>query len=242
MQEESAKSDKLYLYIDLPRFDLPVVFGEIEYTLPSLPPLNTSAVATTNAPAVVPAAISASIFSDPESGLFNIVDPESLRDNPVEAKHLRLTRSHRNGPLDRELKPNAATRDELNAILEYPPTQSLSSKETNLLWQFRFYLTKDKRGLTKFLKCVEWADREEVKQAVEVLLPLWSQIEIGDALELLGPGDAFRDRRVRAYAVKQISRAEDDVGRASWDRLANSDCLNTGTGAVFIATGASIEI
>jgi phosphatidylinositol 3-kinase len=45
---------------------------------------------------------------------------------------------------------------------------------------------------------------------VEVLLPLWSEIEIGDALELLGPGDAFRDRRVRGYAVKQISRADDE--------------------------------
>jgi phosphatidylinositol 3-kinase len=42
------------------------------------------------------------------------VDPEIARDNPVEEKHLRLVRSHRSGPLDREMKPNAATRDELN--------------------------------------------------------------------------------------------------------------------------------
>lgn len=57
---------------------------------------------------------------------------------------------------------------------------------------------------------MRWNDREEVKQAVEVLLPMWTEIEIGDALELLGPGEAFRERRVRGFAVKQISRADDE--------------------------------
>lgn len=40
---------------------------------------------------------------------------------------------------------------------------------------------------------------------------MWSDIEIGDALELLGPGEAFRDRRVRSFAVKQVARADDEV-------------------------------
>ena len=43
-----------------------------------------------------------------------IIDPEINRENPVEGKHRRLVRSHRNGPLDRDLKPDAKTRDELN--------------------------------------------------------------------------------------------------------------------------------
>lgn len=43
-----------------------------------------------------------------------IQDPEIVRDNPVEAKHRRLVRSHRNGPVDRDLKPNPKIRDELN--------------------------------------------------------------------------------------------------------------------------------
>lgn len=46
-----------------------------------------------------------------------ILDPEVLRDNPIEAKHRRLVRSHRNGPLDRDLKPNPKIRDELNVSL-----------------------------------------------------------------------------------------------------------------------------
>lgn len=43
-----------------------------------------------------------------------VLDADLIRDNPVEAKHRRLVRSHRNGPLDRDLKPNPKIRDELN--------------------------------------------------------------------------------------------------------------------------------
>lgn len=50
----------------------------------------------------------------PQSELQIVLDPEAARDNPVENKHRKLARSHRNGPLDRDLKPNAKIRDELN--------------------------------------------------------------------------------------------------------------------------------
>lgn len=85
----------------------------------------------------------------------------------------------------------------------------MTSEEKDLIWKFRFYLTRDKRGLTKFLKSVTWRDPSEVKQAVEELLPQWTEIDVDDALELLGPNTV--DSRVRAYAVKQLSRADDDV-------------------------------
>lgn len=49
----------------------------------------------------------------PGSSIFIVDDPEIARENPVEAKHRRLVRSHRNGPLDRQLKPNPKIRDEL---------------------------------------------------------------------------------------------------------------------------------
>ena len=38
---------------------------------------------------------------------------------------------------------------------------------------------------------------------------MWTEIDIDDALELLGPSTV--DSRVRAFAVKQLSRADDDV-------------------------------
>jgi len=85
----------------------------------------------------------------------------------------------------------------------------LTSEEKDLIWKFRFYLARDKKGLTKFLKSVAWRDSSEVKQAVEELLPQWTEIDTDDALELLGPGTV--DSRVRAFAVKQLSRADDDV-------------------------------
>ncbi|GJJ08563.1 hypothetical protein Clacol_002782 [Clathrus columnatus] len=145
-------------------------------------------------------------MSDPH--LWIVIDPDVSRENPVEDKNRRLVRSHRSGPLDRDLKPNAKIRDELGEILNYPPSQVLTTEEKDLIWKFRFYLTRDKRGLTKFLKSVAWRDPSEVKQAVEVLLPMWTDIETDDALELLGPGTV--DSRVRNFAVKQLKRADDD--------------------------------
>jgi phosphatidylinositol 3-kinase len=93
--------------------------------------------------------------------------------------------------------------------LNYPPSRILTSEEKDLIWKFRFYLTRDKKGLNKFLKSVTWKDPSEVKQAVEMLLPMWIDIGTDDALELLGPSTV--DSRVRGYAVRQLARADDDV-------------------------------
>ena len=75
------------------------------------------------------------------------------------------------------------------------------------LWKFRYYLTRDKKALTKFLKAVAWDDTMESKQAVD-LLAVWVDIDIQDALELLGPN--FHDFNVRSHAVSQLGRAGDD--------------------------------
>jgi hypothetical protein len=56
---------------------------------------------------------------------------------------------------------------------------------------------------------VTWKDASEVKQAVEVLLPMWTEVGTADALELLGPSTS--DYRVRSFAVRQLKRADDDV-------------------------------
>ncbi|KII89648.1 hypothetical protein PLICRDRAFT_158734 [Plicaturopsis crispa FD-325 SS-3] len=199
---ETEKSENLFLYIDLPRFDFPVIFSEPEAH---------SATATSNIIQPVaqpPGAPSISSTFATDTHLWAILDPEVARENPVEDKHRRLVRSHRSSPYDRELKPNAQNRDELGEILNYAPSQPLNAEEKDLIWKFRFYLARDKRGLTKFLKSVTWRDPSEVKQAVEELLPQWTEIDTDDALELLGPGTV--DSRVRAFAVRQLSRADDD--------------------------------
>ncbi|KAJ6498012.1 atypical/PIKK/PI3K protein kinase [Mycena vitilis] len=198
---ETAKSENLVLYIDLPRFDFPVIFSE-----PEVPTASTSALLPQVSQPPLPTSVSSSFTAEPH--LWAIIDPDVARENPVEDKHRRLVRSHRSSPYDRELKPNAKIRDELGEILNYAPSQPLNSEEKDLIWKFRFYLVRDKRGLTKFLKSVTWRDSSEVKQAVEELLPQWTEIDTDDALELLGPGTV--DSRVRAFAVRQLSRADDD--------------------------------
>ena len=45
--------------------------------------------------------------------IVSVPDPEILKENLVESKHSRLTRSIRSGTMSRDLKPNASKRDRL---------------------------------------------------------------------------------------------------------------------------------
>jgi len=139
--------------------------------------------------------------------IVKVPDPEILLENLVESKHHRLTRSVRSGTMSRDIKPNAAKRDKLMSIIEYPPTKTMTSEEKDMIWQFRFYLTSQKKALTKFLKCVNWNHVQETKQAVEVL-HIWNPIDAVDALELLTP--QFTNRNVRQYAVTRLKQASDE--------------------------------
>ncbi len=80
----------------------------------------------------------------------------------------------------RHIKPHLWLR---NPVMTCRP---LGSEERVLMWRFRFSLTSDRRALTKFLKCVDWSDASEARQAAE-LMQQWAPIEIADALELLSP-------------------------------------------------------
>ncbi|KAL6187502.1 hypothetical protein ACLB2K_038900 [Fragaria x ananassa] len=106
-----------------------------------------------------------------------------------------------------DLKPSINERKSIQRILKYPPTRTLSGDERQLLWKFRFSLMSEKRALTKFLKCVEWSDVQEAKQALE-LMGRWEMIDVCDALELLSP--VFESEEVRAYAVSVLERADDE--------------------------------
>ncbi|XP_006459287.1 hypothetical protein AGABI2DRAFT_218336 [Agaricus bisporus var. bisporus H97] len=216
---ETEKSENLFLYIDLPRFDFPVIFSEPETSNQPVIPIISS-----NTTLQPPTAVHLLPNLTHETNLWSVVDPDIVHDNPVEDKHRRLVRSYRSSPYDRELKPNAKIRDELGGILEYSPSQQLTSEEKDLIWKFRFYLARDRRGLTKFLKAVTWRDSFEVKQAVEELLPMWTEIDLDDALELLGPNTV--DSRVRAFAVRQLNRADDDFESAASDQRSSRSATN----------------
>lgn len=214
--DQSAGPSKFTLNVELPRFDFPIVFADHEYPPPPISSIQHLSASQSNIQLKPPPevmygpGINGVGLSDGVGGrLVRVYDPEvGQRDNPAESKHRRLVRSqHRHGILDKDLKPNAKTRDELNNILEYSPTQVLSPEEKDLVWKFRYHLTRDKRALTKFVKSVNWQDQSESKQAVQVL-GKWSDVDVDDALELLGP--TFDNHAVRAYAVKRLHRADDD--------------------------------
>jgi len=82
-------------------------------TSSSLPPPTTTTTST---------AISSPLSLD--STLWSVVDPDVVRENPVEDKNRRLVRSHRSSPYDRELKPNAKIRDELAVCFQCAPVFS----------------------------------------------------------------------------------------------------------------------
>lgn len=180
-KDEANQTDQNLLYIDLIQFEMPVVFADIGYA----------------SRAITPATVSSDF----------ILDPEINKENPIETKYRKqVVRNHKFTQLDKELKPNAKIRDEIRTIIEFSPVQELTDDEKNLLWKFRYYLTRHKQALTKFLKSITWTDPVEVKQAVE-MLPRWAEIDIDDAIELLGP--QFSDPNVRLYAVDRLRKASD---------------------------------
>lgn len=217
--EDEALDDKEWdeenfiLYVEFPRFDHPIVWADHEYPPPPVSSHPQHAPTNPNSTLKPPPEVRlgpgiAGAGEDGENRVIRIYDPEvGQTGNPCEDKHRRLVRSHRTGIMDRDLKPNPKIRDELNVIMSYEPTQELSAEEKDLIWRFRYYLTRDKRALTKFVKSVNWRDVGEARQAVEIL-PKWTEIDVDDALELLGP--TFNSAAVRAYAVDRLRKADDE--------------------------------
>lgn len=201
------------LYIELPRFDFPVVFSDHEYPLPAISSFQHMSSSQSNIILKPPPEMQLGPGINGDKGgqgarLIRIYDPEvGARDNPAESKHRRLVRSHRTGVMDRDLKPNPKVRDELNGIMSYSPTHILSAEEKDLIWRFRHHLTRDKRALTKFVKSVNWEDMGESRQAAQILTK-WTEIDVDDAIEMLGP--SFDNPSVRAYAVDRLRKSDDD--------------------------------
>jgi phosphatidylinositol 3-kinase len=142
-----------------------------------------------------------------KSDIIRCPDFDIEQDNIVEAKHHRLARSQRAGQLDKDLKPNAETRNRLVDIVSYPTTQTLTSEEQDLIWKFRYYLSSNKKALTKFVKCITWQSEQEASQALDLINNRWSPMDVEDALELLGP--SFKHPGLRQYAVNRLREATD---------------------------------
>lgn len=187
-QRMKENSENMFISVEFPKalientIDVPIMYNEVTLEdYKALPPSRNNLV----------------MINDPELGLENI----------IEGKHHRLSRSTRSCISDKDLKPNAAVRDMLNAIVSYPPTKALTSEEQDLVWKFRYYLMSQKRALAKFLKCLNWQAPAEVRIALE-LLATWQPMDTQDALELLTP--QFQHPQVRYYAVSRLRQATDE--------------------------------
>lgn len=200
------------LIVELPTFDIPILFEETFYPVPS----NGASGAVTPLDLVLHqkhADRSPGIF-DPERfdplQLVTILEYENENDNPVEDKYRTLAHDVIRGLVDPALKPDREQRARLAAIVESPSLHP-TREEKDLLWRFRFSLVENRRALTKFLLAVDWTVESEVVQAAE-LLEQWrkrSPIEVTDALKLLGKHVAFQTNLVRDYAIDTLAAAPD---------------------------------
>eukprot|EP00835_Amoeboradix_gromovi_P001289 NODE_56_length_25944_cov_0.235287.p3 type:complete len:769 gc:universal NODE_56_length_25944_cov_0.235287:19390-21696(+) len=127
-------------------------------------------------------------------------DPQVHLLNIIEEKHRRLIRDTRSGYVDIELKPSLQTRDEINRIIAMSCTSKLSSDERDLIWTFRYYLSKSSKACTRFIASVYWNDVFERAEAIK-LLSKWDEISIEDSLELLSE---HSDEYIRQFATNRI--------------------------------------
>ncbi|EGV61879.1 Phosphatidylinositol (PI) 3-kinase [Yamadazyma tenuis] len=163
-------SDLFYLYIELPRFDLPIVYSETSYELPDTKAIieefkvNKNNLNENNITNTVVNQIDISgptkVF-DPDFHLMSLgslVSASQQTNNanhqgyvlnwnnldPIESKYHKLERNMNNSSLlDKELKPTPQLRDELLKILDKPSNIELSEIEKNLIWKFRYYFSKN---------------------------------------------------------------------------------------------------
>ena len=71
----------------------------------------------------------------------------------------------------------------------------------------RYYLTQEKKALTKFLQSVDWSSKQEAGEALELMYK-WQPLDPAEALELLTP--VFMEPKVRKYAISRLQCADNE--------------------------------
>lgn len=110
-----------------------------------------------------------------------------------------------------ETDPFACNDAELDPAVEEiicrDPLATVTPEEKDLLWGYRYVLTRHPRALPKVLKSVNWGNRQSVLEMYR-LLHAWTQPGPLTALQLLD--SQFPDPNVRAYAVACLENLPDD--------------------------------
>ena len=130
------------------------------------------------------------------------IDPELKFENLAEQKNFRLAKFYHLF-VDPDLVPSPAQRKTITTIISRPPLQELDVEEKLLLWQFRYFLSKKRKGLVKCMKCVDWKSPREKTEALKILYRWETDILTEEALELLGYRFA-ENIEVRTFAVDNL--------------------------------------
>jgi phosphatidylinositol 3-kinase len=143
----------------------------------------------------------------PTNEIFVVNDPELELDNIIELKHRKLEHSKYSN-LNQNLKPDLENKNLLTKIVNYPVTRNLKPEEHALMWKYRYYLTQNKKALTKFLQCFDLNLEFEGNIFMDLLLK-WQPMDVEDALELLG--SKYRNHpKIRSYAISRLKLASNE--------------------------------
>ena len=108
-------------------------------------------------------------------------DFDRNRTNPVEEQYSNIILFSDNF---KDLQPKIEETNKINKILSKPHFTDISKEEKFLIWKYRYFLSKNKDALAKFLHSVNWSYEKEGKEALN-LLTNWVSIDYEDALHLI---------------------------------------------------------
>lgn len=196
------------LNIEFPVFELPIVLTEKTYPLvqQNIPTLHNFEQSNESADHTKIEGRMVIPLGNKTNSTLKFYDPDQFNSNPIEEKYRRLERASKRSNLDKQVKPDIRKRDYLKRIISYPPGTHLTAHEKGSIWKYRYYLMTNKKALTKLLQSTNLNEETERSEVLE-LMDGWAEIDIDDAIELLG--SAYRNISVRAYAVNRLKKASD---------------------------------
>ena len=204
--QTSASHDRVFLMVEFPKFELPVLFFErfsdTEGARRARGHYARRARATGEDGAEAPLLVATDLASD-------------AVENPVQHKHKLMSRSDRATKLaERDLKPSKEENQELSAIVStivVGSTAQMSTNDQDLVWKYRYFLSQTtfdgRSALPTFCRVVDWERTEEEREAKE-LMETWVPLRPDEALEMLS--DAFKHPVPREFATKCLDQADDE--------------------------------
>ncbi|CAH6719054.1 phosphatidylinositol 3-kinase Vps34p [[Candida] jaroonii] len=165
-EQVSDENYSHYLYIEFPKFELPIIYSDISYSLPDTKAIVNEFIKHkkedfNNTGFIINKVnITGTKVFDPDYHYTNLsllnnpqmanganqtgYMPVNKNMDPIEFKYHKLERNMNNSILlDKELKPTPQLRDELMKILNKPSNIELTDNEKNLIWKFRYYFSKN---------------------------------------------------------------------------------------------------